>query len=502
MDLVIIHYDLLNILDKNPFFIESIDEKQFESIFNSISHEMELILTNLKSVPAIVFNTFSAMGIYANAVIQTKGEKLALRLNEYLKSKKNTNLQLIDINVILTKVGVANAFDFRMFYLSKSLYTIAFWKEYVYSLSSIVYRFTGILKKAVLFDCDNTLWKGVLGEDGMTGIDMSSESKVGQIYNNIQKIAVWLSNQGVIIGLCSKNNPGDVELVFKEHPDMVLSKDHIVISRINWQDKATNLREIAKELNIGLDSLVFVDDSSFEINLIKEQIPQILTLQVPASIHEYPNELLRLIESHFYLAGNKEDIEKTKQYKAQTQRNIEMNKHQSLVDYLSNIGIELTIKENDSSQIPRISQITQKTNQFNLTTKRYTEKQIEDFINDKKTNVISVSVKDKFGESGLTAVIIAKEDNNQVEIDSFIMSCRIMGRNIELAIMNYFVKIYKDRGYEIINATYLPTIKNKPVSNFYEESGFTIEKKEHGIKRCKLKVGNYKSHKVYYIKIN
>jgi|WetSurMetagenome_2_1015567.scaffolds.fasta_scaffold33142_3 FkbH-like protein len=499
--LVIVQYDLINIIDKYPNFIEDFSEEQILSLFQTVKLDIDLVINNLQLIPAVVFNTFSAIGVYLNAVIPSKADLLARKLNEYLYSIKATNLHVLDINSAIAKVGLHNTFDFRMFYLSKSIYTISFWKEYVYELSTIVYRYTGKLKKIIIFDCDNTLWKGILGEDGMTGIDMSPQSKTGQIYNKIQQIAVWLSNQGILVALCSKNNSADVEKVMAEHPDMRLKKDHVVISKINWLDKENNLREIAKELNIGLDSFVFVDDSSFEVNLINQQVPEILTLQVPAALHEYPDQLLKLIERYFYLSGNTADIDKTKQYKVQSQRDEEKSKHHSLEDYLSSIGIEITIKENDATQVERIAQLTQKTNQFNLTTKRYTEKQIEIFMNSDKENVFSVSVSDKFGDSGLTAVCILQENNEIVSIDTFLMSCRIMGRNIEYAIMNYLVKTYEQRGFKIIESAYFPTIKNIPVTNFYDESGFFLVKQEETKKEYKLLISDYKPRNIEYIKI-
>lgn len=502
VELVIVQYDFLNIIDKYTDFIEDFTEEQITSLFQTVKSEIDIVLGNLHLVPTVIFNTFSATGIYINAVRPSKVDILARSLNEYLYSKKTTNLHILDVNATIAKVGFSNAFDFRMYYLSKTIYTISFWKEYVYGLSAIIYKYTGKLKKSIIFDCDNTLWKGILGEDGMEGIDMSVQSKTGHIYNKIQQIAVWLSNQGVLIGLCSKNNLADIEKVINEHPDFRLTKDHIVISRINWQDKVSNLREIAKELNIGLDSFVFVDDSSFEINLIKEQIPEILTFQVPAAIHEYPGQLLELIKKNFHLTGNANDIDKTKQYKVQAQHIEEQSKHQSLEDYLSSIKIEITIKENDTSQIARIAQLTQKTNQFNLTTKRYTENQIELFLNSNNQRIFSISVKDKFGESGLTAVCIVQENNDTVSIDSFIMSCRIMGRNIEHAIINNLIDTYKQRGFKTIEAEYFPTIKNIPASNFYEESGFPLVIQEKGYKKFKLLICNYKPYSVEYIKIS
>jgi FkbH-like protein len=499
--LVVIHYDIANIVDKYSDFIESFTEEKLDSLFHAILSEIDLVLENLQQIPAVVFNAFTSAGVYSNAIISSKADLLTVKLNEYLYSKKNTNLTVLDINKTIAKVGLSSIFDFRMFFLSKSLYTISFWKEYVFDLSTIIYRFTGILKKAIIFDCDNTLWKGILGEDGMTGIDMSTQSKIGKIYNQVQQIAVWLSNQGVIIGLCSKNNPGDVDKALDEHPDMKLSKENIVIRKINWQDKASNLREIAKELNIGLDSLVFVDDSSFEVNLIKEQIPEILTLQVPTNIHEYPNKLLNLVKKHFYLTGNTADVEKTKQYKIQNLHNQEKNKHQSLEDYLSSINIEITIKENDTTQLARLSQITQKTNQFNLTTQRYTENQINEFLKGENANIISVSVKDKYGDSGLTAIAIIKEKGKHAYIDSFIMSCRIMGRNIEQALMNFLITTYEKKGFDIIESAYYPTIKNKPVINFYENSGFEVLNHNQENKHYRIRLSDYKPFNVNYIKI-
>lgn len=499
--LVVIHYDLVNIIDKCDNFIENYTDNQIDSLYEIITSEIDLIIGNLKLVPAVLFNTFSSYGVCQNALIPSKTDLLAKQLNEYIYSKNDTNLHILDINAIIARVGLYNSFDFRMYYLSKTLYTISFWKEYVYELSTLVYRFTGKLKKAIIFDCDNTLWKGILGEDGIYGIDMSAQSKVGQIYSKVQQIAVWLSNQGVIIGLCSKNNIEDVEKVLAEHVDLKLKNDNIVVSKINWSDKASNLREISQELNIGLDSLVFIDDSSFEVNLIKEQIPEILTLQVPVAIHEYPSQLLKLIERHFYLSGNLHDIEKTNQYKAQSQRIEELNKHQSLEDYLKSIKIEIEIRVDDVSQIDRIAQLTQKTNQFNLTTKRYTDNQIELFMNSDNDRVFTISVKDKFGDSGLTAVCIAHENNDFISIDSFLMSCRIMGRNIEQAIMNFIVLTYKQNDYKVIEASYSPTSKNKPVSSFYDDSGFCLVNKVEEVKYYQLRISEYKPYNVEYIKI-
>jgi FkbH-like protein len=500
--LVIIHYDLLNIIDKDFYFIEGLTKEQLNTLYNSITSDIDLVLSNLKLVPAIVFDTFTSASIHTNAVLSTKTDLLVKKLNEFLFQRNDTNLQVLDINVPLSKVGISNAFDFRMFYLSKNLYTISFWKEYTYALSTLIYRINGKLKKAIIFDCDDTLWKGIIGEDGITGIDISAHSKIGQIFNKIQQIAKWLSSQGIIIGICSKNNPADVEIVFKEHADMRLTKDDIVISKVNWSDKASNLREISKELNIGLDSIIFIDDSPFEVNLIREQLPDIFTMQVPTSLQEYPNQLLRLVERYFYLSGNSSDIDKTRQYKSQNQRTEEKGKHNSLEEYLASLEMEITIQENNQAHIERITQLTQKTNQFNLTTQRYTENQIDLLMNKVNNYIFSVFVKDKFGESGLTALCIISSKNEVATLDTFLISCRIMGRNIELAFLDYIIYALNQKGLREIEAFYIPTLKNEHVSNFYNKSGFHIIKNDKELKHYKVKVSDYKNHNIGYIKIN
>lgn len=499
--MVIIHYDLMNVLDKYTDFIEDFTHEQIQSLIDRLKSDIDLILYNLQTVPTVIFNSFISCCAYSNALIPSVVSSIVQDLNEYLSTKRMFNFLFLDMEVPVAKVGLSNVFDYRMYYLSKTLYTVQFWKEYVYELSPVIYKVTGKLKKAIIFDCDNTLWKGILGEDGSNGIDMSLHSKIGQIYNKIQQIAVWLSKQGVIIGLCSKNNEDDVKEILEEHADIKLRPEHIVVRKINWLDKVTNLRNIAKELNIGLDSLVFVDDSPFEIELVKTEIPEILTFQVPVAIHEYPARLLQLIERYFYLFITVDDKRKVEQYKTQFQRNEEQTKYHSLEAYLSSLKLELEIKKNDFEQINRIAQLTQKTNQFNLTTKRYTESQINEFMNSDSSHVYSVSVRDKFGDSGLTAVCIILEQSGIATIDSFLMSCRVMGRNVEYAIMNYIMNHYKKRNFELIKAAYFSTEKNKPVSCFYRDTGFDLISQEGVNEYYSQSLSVYKPYNVEYIKI-
>lgn len=499
-DLIVVHYDLMTILEKRKDFVENLSETDLSSFVSFIKNELSFIFYNLQHSPLVIVNSFSDMAIYQNAVIDTKMFEIVNELNRFIYAYNQTNLRIVNIGTILGRIGVENAINIKLYTLSKTLYTAKFWVEYSYVIAPLICKVKGKLKKAVIFDCDNTLWKGILGEDGFDGIDMSVSSKEGYYYSKVQQIAHWLANQGVIIGLCSKNNPNDVEEIIENHPDFILSNDNIVIKKVNWTDKASNIKQIASDLNIGTDSIIFVDDSDFEISLINQELPEVLTLQVPHNIFVYPNQLLDIINRYFVLEESQADMARTLQYKQQAMRTEEMGKYKSIDSYLESLDLHILIRENDTTGIERIAQLTQKTNQFNVTTYRYTEEQIKDFMNNHK--VLSISVSDKFGDSGMTGAVIYTLEGDMAIINSFIMSCRIMGRNIEKAIMNYIIETLQKQGVIKVVAKYIPTKKNMPVKDLYDMFNFSIIDEHSGEKDYELSIGEYKKQNVDYIKIN
>ena len=504
-DLVIIFYDVLNIVDQVSDFFEDLEEEKYSNLKNKLFTEIDIIFENLKNTASVVFNSFSSAYYNYNNIQVSKIETFVKELNIYLEQKKRSNVSIVNIDKLFTNIGFKQSIDYRFYHSSKAPYTLAFLKNYVAAIETVFLRNTGKLKKAIIFDCDNTLWKGVIGEDGMEGIDMSPTSKSGKFYHLVQRIAVFLSKRGVIVGLCSKNNEQDVLDVLRNHKDMILKEDHIVIKKVNWIDKANNLRAIASELNIGIDSLVFVDDSNFEINLIKEQVAEILTIQVPTSITDYPDLILKNVYTYFNLVLNNDDAKKTEMYKEQFDRENSKTAFSSIEDYLVSLEIELTVVKNDKEHISRIAQLTQKTNQFNLTTCRYTESQVGQFTTDKKHEVYAMFVKDKFGDNGLTGVCIAKKDEKDpknVIIDSLLMSCRIIGRNIEFVYVSHIIKDLANKGYQLLTADFIPTKKNTQVEDFYDKVGFNLIENIDGAKRYTLNIANFESKKVDYIKIN
>ena len=504
-DLIIIFYDVLNIVDQVSEFFEDLEEEKYSNLKNKLFTEIDIIFDNLSNTASVIFNSFSSAYYNNNNVQVSKIDTFVKELNAYVEQKKTSNVSIVNIDKLFAHIGFKQSIDYRFYHSSKAPYTFAFLKNYVAAIETVFLRNCGKLKKAIIFDCDNTLWKGIIGEDGMEGIDMSPTSKSGKFYHLVQRIAVFLSKRGVIVGLCSKNNEQDVLDVLRNHKDMILKEEHIVIKKVNWVDKASNLRAIASELNIGIDSLVFVDDSNFEINLIEEQVPEIHTIHVPTAISDYPDLILKNVYAYFNLALNSDDTKKTEMYKQQFERENSKTAFSYIEDYLASLEIELTVVINDKAHMPRIAQLTQKTNQFNLTTYRYTESQVDYFMADKKHQVYAMFVKDKFGDNGLTGVCIAKEDEEDAKniiLDSLLMSCRIIGRNIEFVYVSHIIKDLVIKGYQTLTADYIPTKKNAQVEDFYDKVGFSIIENIDGAKRYKLNIADFEPKKVDYIKIN
>jgi FkbH-like protein len=332
---------------------------------------------------------------------------------------------------------------------------------------------------------------------------MSSRTKDGAIFSEIQAMALDINKQGILIGLCSKNNPKDVDEVIESHMDMQLRDEHITINKSNWSDKVSNLKTIAQELNIGLDSLVLVDDSSFEVNLIREQLPEVTVLQVPKRLYEYPKMLRENRDLFYNLSFTAEDKKKIDMYKQQVERETVKEKFTDIEDYLASLELKITIYQDDETIIPRISQLSQKTNQFNLTTKRYTEGDIKSFIEKDVSKVIAFSVSDKFGDSGVTGLCIINfhDETQSAEIDTLLMSCRIIGRNIEYAFIDYIIKIIKKKKINVVKARYIKTRKNEQVKDFFEKCSFSLADSTDSVKNYILDINNYKFRQLDYIKV-
>ena len=489
---IVIFWELYNLIDGLQYRIELLTSQEYQDLITKTKAEIKMVFNNLKDIPLVLINKFSTIIFEQNSLKRTRLEELASILNSYIENIQLTNITVIDIDKVIANVSINNSIDLRHYSSSKTLYSIEFYKEYASYIKPIFQAVNGKTKKALIFDCDNTLWKGVLGEDGFDGIKM---------FNEVQHLAVSLAKQGVIIGLCSKNNPEDVDNVLLKHKEMILKDSDIVIKKVNWTDKATNLTSIAKELNIGLDSFVFVDDSNFEVNLIKEKLPMVEVVQVPPKEHEY-SMLLRKVSNLFYNpTQTEEDLKKVAMYKAQVQRVQEEENIGNIEDYLKSLELNIDVYVDDMTYVQRISQMTQKTNQFNLTTKRYTENDIKSFIENSEKMVIAIGVSDKFGDNGIVGLVILDLVNNSAEVDTLLMSCRVLGRNIEYKLMDIIMDNIKAKNATIVHAKYIPTYKNKQVEELFDRYGFELLENSNDLKKYQLNVTDYKYTKTDYIKV-
>lgn len=505
-NLVIIFLEPCNLIEGMQYRADLMSDAEFEAICDKTTAEIVLTLKNLTKTSLVLFNSFSALPFTNSTLAKTRLEELAEYLNQFVTehAAAKANVRIVDLDKIIASVGLENSIDLRNYYSSKALYTFKFFKAYSDYVKPFILSANGKAKKALIFDCDNTLWKGILGEDGFDKIEMSPFTKDGSIFSEIQSLALSLNSQGILLGLCSKNNPADVDRVLSEHPDMQIRDEHFSIKKVNWNDKVSNLSEIARELNIGLDSIVFIDDSDFEVNLVRKQLPEVKVLQVSKAIYEYPRLIRQNFGLFYELSKTGEDNKKVAMYKEQFERKSARKGFETLGDYLASLDIIMTVYKNDKSIIPRMAQMSQKTNQFNLTTKRYTEGDITRSVEDTDVEVMAISVADKYGSSGVTGLCIVNTDwvKKTAEIDTFLMSCRIIGRNIEYVFVDHMIQNLKDGGIERIVAKYFKTRKNEQVEEFYDRCRFTLVGSCDSERSYELYLNNYKPKQIQYIKVS
>ncbi len=492
---IIIFWELCNIIDGLQYKINNLSLSKIDDLIDKVNKEMNITFENLKKVPIVIVNKFSSLIFSHHNLDSHPLKKIEVVLNKMLEDLTIVypNLKIIDIDKIIAKDGIDNSIDLRFYYSSKTLYNIKFIKNYFLTIFPLFLAPNGKTKKALILDCDNTLWKGILSEDGFSNIE---------IFDEIQFLIKEISKKGVLLGLCSKNNYEDIDHVLKYHKDMILKDEDFVIKKINWNDKVSNLVEISKELNINFDSIVFVDDSDFEINLIRQELPMVHVLQVPKKTYLYPM-MFRELENLFYNSyKTTEDKMRLDMYKANIKRLNLQNKINNLDEYLMNLKLEIKYYLNDKKLIKRIAQLTNKTNQFNLTTKRYSENDISLFIKEQKFFVIAIGLNDKFGENGIVGLAIIKVEEKMAEIDTLLMSCRILGRKIEFKFMDIIIDFLKQKGIKCVFAEYKETSKNNQVKDLYTVFGFKKINNGKELRKYKLYLDEYNPSKIEFIKVS
>ncbi len=462
-----------------PYSISNSEREQFiEGKINEIKNLIDKFVgkTNSKIVISkLSIPTFSINGIFESKTeynFQDMVEDFNHKLTKnYLNSE---NVFTYDFEKFVTKNGENHVFDYSQFFFGDLKISIECLPAFGQDLMKYVIAYLGITKKCIVLDLDNTLWGGIIGEDGFNGIKLGPEPP-GNAFMEFQRVLLSLHQRGIILAINSKNNLEDAIKVIKEHPYMVLKEEHFASMRINWKDKVSNMKELIQEMNIGSDSLVFIDDDPVNREFVKSIFPEILVVDISNDPSTYAAIIENIIDFSV-LKITEEDKDRGKMYFKQKRVTELEESTPDLQSFLSQLDLKISIKEVDKFTLPRVSQLILKTNQFNLTTKRYQETDIEKMIQDPNFIVGCAQVEDKFGDNGITGVfIIKKENKKEWRIDTFLMSCRIMGRDIEKGIMIYIVNRANEDKIEKIKADFLPTQKNKPVENFLPNCEFKKE---------------------------
>lgn len=448
------------------------------------------LVSNISTIPIFV----STIDIRENRIksLSERSCKYELENDWYqyvqgLVESKN-NVYLFDLADTIAEIGRKQFYSNKMWYMSSMPYA----RDGLNAVSNEIDRMLDSAfetrKKIIALDLDNTLWGGVVGEDGVEGIELS-DHKEGQRYYDFQRQLLEMKNRGIVLGIVSKNNEEDAEAAIRNHPAMLLRDDEFVSRKINWENKAINLKAMEGELNLTEGSFIFIDDNPVERETVKGECPDMLVPDFPADT----TELLEFAEDiwHDYCRPLRvlgEDLKKTQMYQNEAKRKQEMSESLNLDDYIAKLSMVADIHRMRESELERVVQLINKTNQFNVTTKRYTQADVEEIAANPDNAIYVVYSSDKYGDSGLISVIILKELRTQVVIDSFIMSCRVMGRKLEDVIINELASKYA--GKKIL-AEFIPTAKNAPVRDLFDRLGFALISDDNGHKVYELDGAGY-----------
>jgi FkbH-like protein len=445
-----------------------------DDVIQRVRAELEALRSRTKA--PILINTFplpdlTTLGVLDSQVVT--GHRRAIEdLNRALLDMARTmpDVLLVDVARLVGRVGSRAAIDERAWQTSRAPLARPLLIALATEIAKFARAVAGRVRKCLVLDCDDTLWGGIVGEDGLAGIRLDP-AYPGSAYVAFQREVLNLRRRGVLIAIASKNNEADVLEVLRDHPHMQIHEEHLAAWRINWRDKATNLREIAAELNIGLDSLVFVDDSEFECELIRRSLPDVAVLQLGGDPSSYATQLT---EPGFFdsLAYSDDDRTRADLYTVERQRSLERESAATLEEYLADLQMVARIGPPGPTEIPRVAQLTQKTNQFNLTTVRYTEGEIGRLVDDATADVVALRLRDRFADLGLIGVAILHHESHRATVEALLMSCRVLGRGVEDAFLADLAARAISRGAEILTGRYAATAKNAQVATFYGDRGF------------------------------
>lgn len=449
-----------------------------EAVAEEIRHYAELFRLALQQIPPQKMVIAMTIQVLYNSRGVLSGNAVREAVLDYNASLLQTaaahqNVKIVDIASFLKDYPAAGALDWKFYFISQMglnpRLAVPFQEWFGRQIAALEMK----RRKCLVLDLDNTLWGGIVGEDGIEGIALGGDYP-GKAYKMFQEQILGLKKEGVILALCSKNNIEDVRQVWRQHPDSVLKEEDFAALKVNWTNKADNVAALARELNIGTDSMVFVDDNPAEREIVRSNLPEVAVPDFPEQPYMLPVFFKRLVDEWFTVyALTDEDRAKTEQYRSNALRSEAVSQFADMAEYIASLEIELSIAEVTDITLPRAAQMTQKTNQFNITTRRYSEDQLRGMLC-KGGRIFTLGVYDRFGDSGITGVCIVTVGDHSAHIDSLLLSCRILGKEIEGAFLKYILRTLHKGGVTRITAEFIPTAKNMQVAGFFEKNGFSV----------------------------
>lgn len=485
----------LRVRDQLPQLYDGIPTDQAAAVFDAADHWLATLqgalqsFTSRHAVPVLLQGLPAPTFIADGPVDAHRSDgqfALYLKLSQGLRAIADEipSVQVLDIQSLVARHGAQHLFDERMDAFGRlPLHANHYW-DYAGFIVRHIRPLVGLTKKLIVVDADNTLWGGIVGDDGPDGIQIGQDYP-GNAFQAFQRRLLALRDRGVILCLASKNEPGAVEAVLDTHPDMILRREHFSALAVNWQPKPENLRNMANALNLGLDSFVFIDDSEVECELMRTSLPQVTTIQLSKEPASHAG-VLEALDCFDQFALSNEDRQRADLYRAEGERRQLQSQTLDMESFYRSLQMRLAIGVNDEAAVTRAAQMTNRTNQFNMTTVRCSEAQVRALMQTPDVAVVTARLHDRFGDNGLVGLAVVRRDRADAVIEQFLFSCRVLGRTVEKNFLAWIAAHAKIAGATHLIGCYSPTAKNKPFGGFYDEMGFAPSDDSDDVSRWRL----------------
>lgn len=485
----------LRVRDQLPQLYDGIPTDQAGAVFDAADHWLATLkgalqtFTSRHAVPVLVQSVPAPTFIADGPVDAQRSDGQAalyrkIRQGLHAISNEIAAVQVLDMQSLIARHGTQHLLDERMDAFGRlPLHANHYW-DYAGFIVRHIRPLVGLTKKVIVVDADNTLWGGIIGDDGADGIQIGHDYP-GNAFQAFQRRLLALRDRGVILCVASKNEPGAVEAVLDHHPDMILRREHFSALAVNWQPKPENVRAMANTLNLGLDSFVFIDDSEVECELMRTSLPQVTTIQLSKEPAAHAG-VLEALDCFDQFALSNEDRQRADLYRAEGERRTLQAQTLDMESFYHSLQMRLTINVNEITSVTRAAQMTNRTNQFNMMTVRCDEAQVRALMEEAGVQVFTARLHDRFGDNGLVGLAVVRQEDKAAVIEQFLFSCRVLGRTVEKNFLAWIAGQSQRNGATHLIGCYRPTAKNKPFGNFYAEMGFARHDDSDDVSRWRL----------------